>query len=568
MGIIVILFGGIFLVYVSIINSINSIELRSSAAAVLNQQIEAIRNLSYDNVGTLGGIPAGTIPQQKTVPFGDYTFTVSTIVRNIDDPYDGLLGGSPGDTAPADYKLVEITATCPTCQRFTPMALTTTVSPKNLESAGLNGSLFVNVKDGSGNGVPLATVHVVNSNVTPSIDLTDTTNTSGTLQLVGVPTSTQSYQVYITKPGYSSDQTYPLGAAGNPNPKTPYATVAPQALTSLTLFSDKTSQLTVLTSDDVCAAVPNESFSIQGTWLIGDPNVFYFSTSTQTSSSGQKVFPALRWDTYSITLNDASKNIAGTIPFVPVTANPGATGTVRFILQNALNPSLLVGVKDSAGNIIQDAAVHLISGGASTTLITGHRFFTQTTWISNQYSSKSAGMDTETIPGSLTLLQGASSTYPTSTEWLISNTFDAGTPSSTYYAMHWSPPIQPAAAGTSSVQFQVAANNDNATWNFIGPDGTALTYFNSANSSLGGAFNNNRYARYKVYLSTQDVNFTPQLDSANIEYSSVCAPPSQVLFTGVPAGPYSLDVTAAGHTETTSSVNVGAGWQQTTITMP
>jgi hypothetical protein len=567
-GIIVILFGGIFLVYVSIINSINSVELRSSAAAVLNQQVEAIRNLPYDNVGTVGGIPTGVIPQAKTVSFGDYVFTLNTVVRNIDDAYDGLLGGLPNDTAPADYKLVEITATCPACQRFTPMALTITVSPKNLESAGLNGSLFINVRDSNGVGVPAATVHVINSNVTPSVDLTDTTNNNGTLQLVGVPTSTQSYQVYISKAGYSSDQTYPLGGPGNPNPRIPYATVGQQNLTQLTLLSDKTSQLTVLTSDDVCTPAPNEPFSIQGTWLIGDPNVLYFSTSTQTSSLGQKVFPALRWDTYALTLNDASKNIVGTIPFVPLVLNPGTTSTIHFILQSSANPSLLVNVKDGAGNGVQDALVHLMTGGASTTLTTGHHFLTHTNWSSGQYSSKSGSMDPDSVPGSLDLLLNASSSYPTSTEWLISNTLDSGSASSTYYQVQWTPTTQPVQTGENSVELQIAANNDNATWNFMGPDGTASTYFTSGGNSLGNNFNNNRYIRYKVYLVTQDENFTPRVNDVSIEFNGSCVPPSQVLFTNVLTGSYTLDVTAAGHTETTSSLSVVSGWQQTTIQMP
>jgi len=36
------------------------------------------------------------------------SFNVETIIRNIDDPFDGTIGGDPNDTSPSDYKLAEI----------------------------------------------------------------------------------------------------------------------------------------------------------------------------------------------------------------------------------------------------------------------------------------------------------------------------------------------------------------------------------------------------------------------------------------------------------------------------
>ncbi|MEK7110930.1 MAG: hypothetical protein AAB867_03685, partial [Patescibacteria group bacterium] len=183
----------------SVLDAIVNVELRASASSVLNQEIETIRNLPYGSVGTVGGIPAGLIPPQRSATYGARTFFLTTTVRNIDDPFDGTLGGSPNDTAPADYKLVSLEISCPTCHRFVPLFFTTTVSPKNLESASSDGSLFINVFNADGVGVSGASVRIVNASVTPSIDLTDVTNASGVLQLVGVPTSTQSYSIDISK---------------------------------------------------------------------------------------------------------------------------------------------------------------------------------------------------------------------------------------------------------------------------------------------------------------------------------------------------------------------------------
>lgn len=80
----------------------------------------------------------------------------------------------------------------------------------------------------------------------------------------------------------------------------------------------------------------------------------------------------------------------------------------------------------------------------------------------------------------------------------------------------------PSGVGSDSIKFQLAANNDNSTWSYIGPDGTSGTYFTTNGttvfpSSLQG---NLRYWRYKVFLSTADTTVSPTLDSVTFSYSS------------------------------------------------
>ena len=130
MAIVSLLFGGVYLVYFSIITSVANIGVRTAATTAIGQEIESVRNIPYDSIGTVSGIPNGIIPESQKVSVGGYTFLLQTTVRNIDDPFDGTLGGSPNDTAPADYKLVSIQATCPLCSNFISVAITTTVAPK------------------------------------------------------------------------------------------------------------------------------------------------------------------------------------------------------------------------------------------------------------------------------------------------------------------------------------------------------------------------------------------------------------------------------------------------------
>jgi len=569
-GIIALLFGGIFVVYFSILDLVKNIDVKSSATSVLNRQVEIIRNIPYESVGTVGGVPSGIIPQEQTLAFGDFVFSVKTTVRNIDDPFDGTLGGTPNDTAPADYKIVEMEISCSLCAKFTPLIFTTTVAPKSLESASSNGSLFLNVFDANGAGISAASVHVMNNSVTPTIDLSDATNASGVLQLVGVPTSTQSYQIMVNKTGYSSEKTYPIGDSQNPNPAKPHATVAAQTVTQLSFSIDKVSRVNVYSSGLRCEVIPDVNFSVTGSKLIGSsPDVLKFSTSSNTGSGGLVVLNNVEWDTYTFSMTDTGYDVLGTTPFARTIINPSSTFDFRFMLQPASPKSFLVTVKDTlSGNGITGANVTLSKTGFSNTEVTGHNFVGETDWSGGKYSSQDGGVDTENFPGSIRMVQSASSTYNTSTlSWLISNTIDFGSASSTFYSLQWSPVSQAPATGPESLKFQLAANNDSSTWNFVGPDGTAGSYYTFSSSTIWSGLSGNRYLRYKAYLSTQSENDTPVLNNISFEFGGMCVPPYQVLFSNLTSGDYDVVVTAPGYQTATSTATISENWYQADILM-
>lgn len=72
-----------------------------------------------------------------------------------------------------------------------------------------------------------------------------------------------------------------------------------------------------------------------------------------------------------------------------------------------------------------------------------------------------------------------------------------------------------APAGTS-VQFQIATNNDNATWDFVGPDGTSGTYYTSGGQAIWSGHDGDRYIKYKAYLGTTDADKTPVLHDVSL----------------------------------------------------
>src|SRR5580765_8385277 len=70
-------------------------------------------------------------------------------------------------------------------------------------------------------------------------------------------------------------------------------------------------------------------------------------------------------------------------------------------------------------------------------------------------------------------------------------------------------------AGTA-VKFQIAGSNNAAgPFNFVGPDGTAGTFFTTSGVSLS-QFNGFRYLKYKAYLSTTDSTVTPTVNDVTV----------------------------------------------------
>src|SRR3972149_11497955 len=100
---------------------------------------------------------------------------------------------------------------------------------------------------------------------------------------------------------------------------------------------------------------------------------------------------------------------------------------------------------------------------------------------------------------------------------------------------------------SDSVKFQIAANNDNAAWNFKGPDNSTGTFYSTSGMPLGNLFDNNRYVRYRAILSAEDPRYSPTLSSIAIGYTSGCTPPGQVFFSDLRNDSYLVEITKIGY---------------------
>lgn len=547
--------------YSTVLDIVIRSRFRSTAISILENEIEMIRNIPYPDVGVQGGAPSGNLQSEKTVTIGSTVFVVKTTVRNIDDSFDGTLEGNPNDTVPADYKLVELEASCD-CPGFTPVTMTTTAAPKNLEKPTKNGSLFINVFDASGAPFSGVNVSIVDNSLNPPININDVTNSSGSLNFVDIATSSAGYRITATKSGYSFDRTYLMGGAGNPNPTKPDAIVNEQELTKISFAVDRVSSLDFRTRDQMCKVVPNIDFQQTGEKLIGtNPDVFKYSVSGQTDVNGQKTVNNLEWDTYGFTNLDSDYDLAGSLPILPLVIDPNTAVTLTWLMEQKNPSTILVTVSDEDENAVNDASVQLVGPGFDQTKLSGRRDFFQTDWSNNQYTSKTDKVETDNPSGQLTIQQ-VNGKYATASQELISSTIDFGVSDTTFYALSWNPTAQPPQAGTDPLKFQIAANNDNATWNFVGPNGNSSSYYTVSGTQLHSSHNGKRYLRYKVFVKTDNDQFTPRLDDLTINFRSSCLPDGQTFFSGLASGDHTITVTKSGLESLTDTVSIISGWQE------
>ncbi len=575
-SIFVLVASGVYQAFSVLSNTARLSRLKVAATLVANEEIEIARNLPYEKIGTLGGIPSGVLLQQKNVLKDGMNFNVRTTVRNIDDLFDGNLGGTPNDIFPADYKMVGVDVDCVSCGPFPTIKLTTTIAPKDIETTSDNGAIFINVFDAMGQPLSDADIRIINNNVNPTIDISDSSGVGGNLQIVDVPPSEQSYEISITRTGYSSDKTYSLGLLENPNPTKPHATVASRQATQISFSIDKTSSLNVLSATSNCTTTPNVGFELRGSKLLGtDPYVYKNNLYGTTDSGGSYVLSQLEWDTYYVSVPITSTSthfLAGTLPSMPLSILPDSSQNLLLVTKPKSGRGLLVSVKDvSTGLPITGASVSLSGFG---TKVTGRGSQAQVDWsggggqvqfINDEKYFYSEGLNTNNPSGEIKLSEILGEYEDNG--YLESSTFDTGS-SGNFYNIYWAPIDQPLLSGNGSVRFQLATNNDGTTWNFLGPDGTQNSYYMSSGDSINSIHNGQRYLRYRAYLSTENLISTPNISDIFFTYTSACVPSGQVFFDGLSFGDYELSSEKEGYVVIPGEpVSISSEWQEKVIYM-
>ena len=261
---------------------------RATATSVATSQMEYVRSLDYDAVGTIGGIPPGDVPQYATTTLDGFTFVTRTFIGYIDDPADGL-GGADATGITTDYKQVKVTVSYFLNNRDREVSLVSNIVPPGLETSTGGGTLKIDVVNASGAPVPGASVRIVNGSVSPSIDVTTFANALGVVYLPGAATSSE-YQVTVSKSGYSRAETYARDAT-NQNPTPGYLTVAKDQTTTGTFAIDVVASLLLRTFSPIERATTTDTFAdtsllevLSGTAVAGGELALSGSVGTYPSS--------------------------------------------------------------------------------------------------------------------------------------------------------------------------------------------------------------------------------------------------------------------------------------------
>lgn len=547
-------------IYNLIITQTRNNREQTAVSFLADQYMEIARNLPYASIGTKNGNPHGNLadlPEPISTNFNGTDYKIYYAVSFVDDSADGTVVAGT-DIAPNDYKQLKLYVKNVITGKVN--YFSTNIAPVGLEGMYSGGALYISVIDAVGQPVSGATINIVNSSISPDINVTRISDANGKWVEVGLPQSANGYHITVTKSGFSSNQTYPISSE-NPNPLKPDSTVNNGQLTQVSFAIDYLSNLKIYTLDRTCNNLSDISLKLSGFKLIGTPSLLKFDNSYTSNSSGQINLNDIEWDVYTPTITTANKMIYGSSPLKQVNLLPKTDQGMTLILGPTTANSLLVVVKDSeTENLLQGANVSITKSSVTKSGQTGGSILSQQDWSSGQgqadfvdqkkYFQDSGTVTTDILPLGVRLLKIGE--YYVDSGDLISSTFDTGTGNTTYSTLTWEPTSQDA---DTNIKFQVAANNDKLTWDFVGPDGTSSTFYTTSGSTITHQ-DNKRYIRYKVFLSTDNNQKTPVLSSVNISYVSGCFTPGQIMFAGIDSGSYEISVSMTGYQTETRTLNV------------
>jgi len=340
-------FGALVVVFSSVTNIVGEARMRAVAVALANDKLEEIRNLSYNDVGTVGGIPDGVLNQDETMTVHGQEYQVHTTVVYVDDEFDDQ---APTDPIPTDYKRSSVSvAWGGLFASKTPVYLVSDSAPDGLEMNEGGGTLIVEVINASGEPVGGASVSVYSDQVNPVVDIEALSDSEGRLMLPGAPECPgECYEINVTKSGYSSDRTYSSSEVTNPDQS--HVNVLEGQVSQVVLKIDLLSSLSFTVTGSRETGYPpfmGVEFILRGAKTIGtdaaDKPVYKYTKNIVTSYGGVASVSDIEWDKYTLELpTGSSVDFAGSSPISPFSLLPGQNRAVKMVVAPASVNTMLV----------------------------------------------------------------------------------------------------------------------------------------------------------------------------------------------------------------------------------
>lgn len=356
-------------------------QAKAGATAIAETNMEYLRSLAYDALGTVGGIPAGAVLQDATTTEDGIPYTTHTFISYVDDPADGT-GASDTNGITTDYKRARVAVSYTIAGKTNSVVLVSNFAPPGLETTNGGGTLEIDVVDAAGAPVADASVNIMNAATSPTVNVTTLSNLAGVVYLPGAATSS-SYQVVVSRNGYSSAQTYARDSI-NQNPNPGYLTVAKNQTTTGTFAIDQMALLNLATFSPIATSTFSDAFT--------DASKLAETSSTTASGGSLTLVPGA-------TFGEA-RSVATSSPLlvrwgeaVATTSTPSGT-------------SALIHIYDAAGTLIPDTALAGNAAGFSSFPVLLYGLSTTT------YPSLSIGAE----------LTATGSSSPSVTGWSLSYT--------------------------------------------------------------------------------------------------------------------------------------------------
>lgn len=244
----------VMMLYTALVRSTIVAKRQAVGLSLATNQMEYLKSLPYDSlaiVGTdLGAGVSNPLPETKTEKINGVTYTITTSINYVDNAYDGC-GNYPtqamkqlycrdynssttttADTNEKDYKIANVSVKDTSGTYLA--EVDTTISARVAESASTTGALFVSVIDDKGNPLPGADVDVVNTTLTPGINVSRVTDANGISVFYNLtPDSGTDYVITASKADYST--LFTINSFGSLQPTYPNQKIIAQQPSYVTL---------------------------------------------------------------------------------------------------------------------------------------------------------------------------------------------------------------------------------------------------------------------------------------------------------------------------------------------
>ena len=372
-GITVLVFGGLFASFEYSLNLIAQSRAKMSALSLATDRLEYIRSLPYNDVGTVLGIPSGNIPQNRTVMLNGIQFSERVLIEYVDDPADGL-GGLDSNGILSDYKKVKIEYEWEVYNLPRSFYLVSTIIPRSIETTAGGGTLRVNVFDAAVAPLSGIDVRLLNTTIVPNVDVTRQTDATGVAYFTGAPAAA-NYQIFVSAPGYSEDQTR-QSVLGLENPNTLPVAVLESDVSTMNFQVDRLSDLTIevynsevaneqteLFDDSISLAASSSVLVNGGVLTLAQTGLVYDSSGTallnKFTPSSIVSWGVVEFNASILPATDARIHFytsTNTSDLIPESDLPGNTAgfASRFVDISALDPvaypALVVGINVSTSD--------------------------------------------------------------------------------------------------------------------------------------------------------------------------------------------------------------------------